>query len=320
MTISTWLIACGICVAASLAPARNLPVADLARTHGLGVSAERDKRITLTGADVSVVLETNSRRTFHDGVLVYLNSPLIPERGRWTIVETDVRSVLGPLLKRERGLAMRRCDLVMLDPGHGGADRGTIGRQNVEEKMIVLDLAKRVAAKLEACDIRVCMTRDRDTTLELDDRSWMAVKRRADLFVSIHVNYSPDRTAAGFESYVLTSPGYPSTSATEARKSDDRVCTGNRYDPANQVAGYYIQKGLLVCSGGEDRGLKRARFQVLRDAPCPAVLVECGFLSNAGDEEKLLRKASRDTIAEGIARGILTYACGANAAQPAASP
>jgi N-acetylmuramoyl-L-alanine amidase len=318
--MARWLIACGLCLAAALSSARNLPVVEVARTHGLVASPERNRRITLSGADVSLVLETNSRRLFHDGLLVYLNSPLIPERGRWSLTETDARVVVGPLLQRERGLTLRRCDLVMLDPGHGGADPGTIGKQGVEEKMIVLDLAKRVAAKLEACDIRACLTRDRDSTLDLDSRSWLAVKRRADLFVSIHVNYSPDRTASGFETYALTSPGFPSTSSSEARKSDARVCAGNRYDPANLVAGYYIQKGLLVCSGGEDRGLRRARFQVLRDAPCPAVLVECGFLSCAADEEKLLRKASRDTIAEGIARGILTYACGANAALPAPPP
>ena len=82
---------------------------------------------------------------------------------------------------------------------------------------------------------------------------------------------------------------------------------GNRNDAANTVLGYYVHKGLMLNANSADRGIKRARFQVLRDAPCPAVLIECGFLSNDRQEAKLLDPSYADKIAEGLTRGILIY-------------
>jgi N-acetylmuramoyl-L-alanine amidase len=87
---------------------------------------------------------------------------------------------------------------------------------------------------------------------------------------------------------------------------------GNGDDAANTLLAYFIHKGVLAQTAAADRGVKRAGFQVLREAPCPAVLVECGFISNRREEEKLMQSLYRDSLAEGIAQGILTYvgSCG----------
>jgi N-acetylmuramoyl-L-alanine amidase len=197
---------------------------------------------------------------------------------------------------------------VLLDPGHGGDDAGAPGPGRVTEKKLNLDIAKRVRDRLADTGLRVLMTRDRDRTADLADRQRRAAQWNADLFVSIHLNSSADRNVHGTETYVVPAAGFPSTAqADAARKSEAAGVPGNQFNAANLVLAYYLQKGLLTCTQSEDRGIKRARFYVIRNAPCPAALVECGFLSHREEGARLLNDAYRDRVAEGIARGIMTY-------------
>jgi N-acetylmuramoyl-L-alanine amidase len=198
--------------------------------------------------------------------------------------------------------------MIVLDPGHGGNDRGTVGPGGLEEKRLTLDISRRVASRLSRCGFVVRLTRDRDRTVLLDERTRIAAGLRADVLISVHINSSPDFRVRGFETFVTASPGFPSTASSRRRRSDDVVHLNNRFDAQNVVLGYDVQRGLLCYAEGQDRGLKRARFQILRDARCPAALVECGFASNKTDRENLLSAAYRDTVADGIARGLMTYA------------
>ena len=104
--------------------------------------------------------------------------------------------------------------------------------------------------------------------------------------------------------------GFPSTSQLEyrTRRPEGARAITNYFDVASTILAYYIQKGVLSTTKSTDRGVKRAHFVVLQYAPCPAVLVECGFLSNRSEGARLANDAYRDTVADGIARGILTYA------------
>ncbi len=202
--------------------------------------------------------------------------------------------------------------MVVLDPGHGGADSGTIGPQNLFEKQIVLDISKRVKRKLNASNVAVRMTRDKDTTLTLQERPKLAARWGADAFVSIHANSATSKRACGIETFVIPGAGFPSTSSNTP---DKKAYPGNNNDAVNTLLAGFIQQGILAQTKAPDRGVKRARFSVLRDANCPAVLVEVGFLSNPTEATQLNTESYRDRVAEGIAQGILTYLVKAEASQ-----
>jgi len=251
--------------------------------------------------------EAQSRRFVYNGVLIYLNGSVQSADSGWTLFRSDLDDVVDALLHPPLSLAPQRIETVVLDPGHGGHDKGTVSNRRVEEKRVTLDVAKRVSQKLQAAGVRVRMTRDRDVYLSLDQRAVFANKVKADVFVSIHMNAADDRSVSGVETFVLASPGFPSTVSTAVSDRDQLTYPGNRCGPANMLLGYYVQRNLLHYAGAGDRGVKRTRFYVLRNVGCPAVLAECGFLSNPGEEEKVLSRKYRDALAEGVARGILTY-------------
>lgn len=139
--------------------------------------------------------------------------------------------------------------------------------------------------------------------MSLAARTAKAKEWKADIFVSIHLNSARNTDAAGLETYVLPAVGYPST----AGGGNNKTCAGNTYDRANMLLAYYVHNEVLGQIGSPDRGIRRGRFDVLQNASCPAILVECGFVSNKIEENKMLRRRYLDSIAEGVAKGILTY-------------
>ena len=126
----------------------------------------------------------------------------------------------------------------------------------------------------------------------------------------------------GVETYVLTSPGFPSTSGSngENNSKNNVAYKANTRDAANNIFGYCLQKNLRAAAQAEDRGLRHARFVVLKDAPCVAALVECGFLSNSTDERRLMTDEHRNAIATGIVKGIIEYGHAVRRANPAPVP
>jgi N-acetylmuramoyl-L-alanine amidase len=251
-----------------------------------------------------------------NGTQVWLHYPVLAYRGRPAIAEADVRKTLAPLLTPQRFLARRSAAVVVLDPGHGGEDAGAIGRRNVQEKRVVLDIANRVRVHLANAGMKVYLTRETDRFIPLAERSAKAARWGAHIFVSIHLNASATRMASGVETYVLAAPGCPPTAAAGSG-GNYPAFGGNVFDEASVMLGYHLQRALLQKTGGEDRGLRRSRFMVLRNAPCPAALVECGFVSNPREEELMLSAAHREKIALGITQGILNYAKEVQAARAA---
>ena len=134
------------------------------------------------------------------------------------------------------------------------------------------------------------------------------------------MNSSVSSAPRGLETYVLAAAGYSPTAASPGTRVDRVAYLGNRYDGANALLGYYLQKSMLAKVKGEDRGLRRARFVVLKNAPCPAALVECGFLSNSGEESRLATSSHQETVALAITQGILDYSAAIKKARPAPPP
>jgi N-acetylmuramoyl-L-alanine amidase len=303
---------------ASAQPFSSEPLSYVAHRFALSDPQSAQGRIVMHGSLYALAFDTGSRKLSFDGTLIWMNAPIMPRGGVWLATSTDVAGTLAPLLYPRDALQGRRANVVILDPGHGGEDSGAMGARKSMEKRVVFDVACRVRDKLAKCGVTALMTRDRDLTLTLDDRTRFAAKRHGDLFVSIHLNSSPNRQAGGTETYLLTPAGFASTASAT---SDLHIYAGNANDPANILLAYYIHRGVISTTGEEDRGIKHARFEVLRDAPCPAALVECAFISNSREEQALLTEGGRDRVSEGIARGILTYVSRTEAANaPTAHP
>lgn len=295
-----WFEAGGIpCVALS----------DMARLYGLRMNAATADRIVMSSKYHSILFQPDSRRISMMDVQVWLQHPVMKARGRWAVHRTDADALLDPILRPYLYLRNRGSSVIVLDAGHGGKDGGAVTDGGIAEKNLTLEVVRRVRARLaQDGDLRVALTRDDDTFLELEDRSRIATQLKADLFVSVHMNSSPDPTSKGVETYVLSKAGAPSTNAQDQRPSTRYgTLDGNAYDAASSVLGFHLQKRMVRGLEAEDRGLRHARFVVLKEAPCAAALVECGFLSNYGEARRLADPANLDVAADAIARGIVDY-------------
>lgn len=262
-----------------------------------------------------IEVEANSRRIDHNGVSVYLNGPVLRERNGLTVSATDWSEGVGFPWIVLPVRTPRKQDLVLLDAGHGGLDKGAISDRRVEESRVNLDVARRVGKMLEARGVAVRYSRHGNTALSLEERIALVRKIRPDAFVSIHVNATANPAIRGIETYVMSASGYASTAGG---KEDGKRYDGNRNGVSNMRLAHAIQANLLDHTGAADRGVKRARYAVLKGAPVPAVLVEMGFLTNPAEENLLISRAYRDRIAAGIARGILSYLTTARKPPPAA--
>ena len=173
--------------------------------------------------------------------------------------------------------------VLVIDPGHGGRDPGAVGINDLYEKHVVLPVSLEVAALLREQGVNVVMTRSTDRALDLEPRVQIAERANADLFVSIHANAislsRPD--VNGIETYYYSDEGL-------------RIAQ-------------YVHESLLQATGRPDRGVRRARFYVIRRTSMPAVLLEIGFVTGAEDAPLLATDAYRSLTAQAIARGILQY-------------
>ena len=172
--------------------------------------------------------------------------------------------------------------VVIVDPGHGGKDPGAIGLGGLREVDVILPIAQQVASLLEQQGIQAVMTRTSDYFVDLAPRVTMAERANADLFVSIHANsIGPNRPdISGLETYY--------------------------YDSGQRLA-QTIHSSILQNLDIKDRGIRRARFYVLRKTSMPSVLVEVGFVTGREDAAKLSNSTYRNQMAQAIARGILQY-------------
>ena len=277
-----------------------------ARAHDFARPRPDANEVILRNDRHEVRLQLDSRLARVNGVTVWLHQPVIQHRRNWLIAETDVQRVLNPILRPAEAVAGVGHRVILLDPGHGGSDTGGRSPHGLLEKELVLEISRKVADQLGAMGMEVHLTRTTDTTLSLEQRVQRAAEIGADLFVSIHLNTAANTGAHGTETFVLTAGGEPST-ANQDNGSFPPATPANEFDTANQLLGYFIQRNVLHTTGNLDRGLRRSRFRVLREAVCPAVLVECAFLTHPEEEQKLKDPAYREKLAQGISNGIREY-------------
>jgi N-acetylmuramoyl-L-alanine amidase len=217
---------------------------------------------------------------------------------------------------------------IVIDPGHGGHDTGTIGPDGLEEKDLVVDVGRRLGKLLETrMGAEVVYTRKDDTFIPLETRTAIANRERADLFVSIHANSSHDSSARGIETYYLNFTSSPDALEVAARENAvseksiyelgdlvKKIALKEKIEESHEFA-TNVQQALhsglaMKGSGIRDRGVKKAPFIVLIGANMPSILAEISFVSNPTDERKLQTSEYRQRIAESLYRGIAKYASG----------
>ncbi len=288
----------------------------------------------------NIILRPGSDRILVNGEERKLGSPVLFNNGvvfvPVTFVKKDLGLIVAPRALAEKGFekipevrvpGKYSIKAIVIDAGHGGKDPGAIGRRTgIRERDLTLSVAKKLKRVLEDNGIRVIMTRDSDEFISLPERVKMANSSGADLFVSIHINASRSRSMSGFECYYLSEATNDNARALEAfenatlktdegtvveHSSDldktlwDMKLTENRRESA-QLAGDIcnaVDNSLVA----RNRGVKTARFYVVKFTRIPSVLVEVGYLSNKFEELKLKDDSYADRMADVIAKGILTY-------------
>jgi len=225
-------------------------------------------------------------------------------------------------LTRALGLKIAR---IVIDPGHGGHDTGTIGPTGLEEKNVVLDIALRLRKLLETrTDCQVVMTRSTDKFIPLEERTAIANEKDADLFISIHANSSSDSQVRGIETYYLnftTDPEALELAARENATSQEsvhqlqslikKIALSDKVEESQELA-RDVQKDLYRdmsrdSHGIHNRGVRKAPFVVLIGANMPSILAEISFLSNPHSEHLLRQGSYREKIANALFQGIVKY-------------
>jgi N-acetylmuramoyl-L-alanine amidase len=196
---------------------------------------------------------------------------------------------------------------ICLDPGHGGKDSGNrVGLHY--EKNYTLPLAFEVRDQLKNLGFNVILTRSTDTFVDLPVRPAIANSRSADLFVSLHFNATTNNPNAilGPETYCITPVGAASSNA-QGEVGNYGPTPANHFGNKSLLLAYQVEKSLVQNLGAEDRGVRRARFAVLRDATMPAILIEGGYMTSPVEGKKIYDAAYRKQMAAAIVKGILAY-------------
>lgn len=260
------------------------------------------------GSGVSMDFSVHKRDMSLNGLKIWLGFPVAENGGMLYIALADVENTLVPILQPHRLKPPPPLSHIVIDAGHGGKDKGAMNTPlGLYEKNLTLDISRKLAKILRARGYRVTLTRDRDVFIELPDRPLKANRLGADMFVSVHIN-AAGPSASGVETYALTPRWQTSTNASGVTAADKRLLAGNSMDDWNTLLAYYLQREIAAATKAEDRGVKRARFAVLRDAKMPAALIECGFISNSAEARNLGSDAYRAKIAKAAADGIARYA------------
>lgn len=279
-------------------------LADWAAANNFSVRwTQKDEALQLSGS-AQLELQVHSPEAQLNGVKVRLLFPLAQHDNAVYLSRADLQT-FGALLSPPR--ARTRIKTICLDPGHGGKDPGFSVGSNQEKKYTLL-LAKELQDQLIHAGFKVSLTRTHDNYVERAERPDLARRRNADLFISLHFNATEGsaKSVQGVEVYCLTPAGAPSSNSG-GEGGGAGWFAGNRRNDENTFLAYQLQKALTRELPAEDRGLHRARFEVLREATMPAVLIEGGFMSHPTEGKKIFTPAYRKQMARAIVNGVAAY-------------
>jgi N-acetylmuramoyl-L-alanine amidase len=282
-----------------------VPVGDVAKFYNFTKADYANDSVNLTGTTLRMQGAVNSRELYLNGLKFILSFPIIKLDDQILMSRMDLSKLVEPVLRPAR-ISAAPVHAIVLDAGHGGFDQGArclLGN----EKDFALDVVLRARDLLIRAGYNVRLTRSADVFVPLEDRAAFANRQSNSLFISVHFNSGAREDAAGIETYSLAPRGVPSTNDAILSLYDFQPCLGNARDAENIALATAMHAALITKLGVNDRGIKRARFIVLRDVNVPAVLIEGGFLSNAQDSIRVATPVYRQILAQAIAQGAMSY-------------
>src|SRR5215468_9842914 len=285
-----------------------LSVDNISKFYGLPAEVvPSGAKIQSETVDHPLEFVSGSREAIINGARSWLCFPVIEQDGKSLVTRTDVAKTIEPLVRPHRVPDVGKIQTVVLDAGHGGHDKGQVSRYGAE-KDFALDVARKLRPILQAKGLRVVMTREGDYFVPLEVRAKIANSARNSIFVSIHFNATnDDPNATGFEIFSFTPRGAPSTSDGNVNARSFNMQPGSSVDAQSMALSACIYHSVLGQLREYDRGIKRARFAVLRLTKVPAVLIECGFLTEGGESKLISNKDWRAKLAGAIGIGIESY-------------
>ncbi|MEA3187557.1 MAG: N-acetylmuramoyl-L-alanine amidase, partial [Chthoniobacter sp.] len=265
------------------------------------------KKLRLEAGRRQLEVTLNSREIILNGVKQWLAFPVVDVNDQLAVSRLDLSKTLEPMLRPELIKDLKPVETVVLDPGHGGHDKGAVSIFG-NEKDFALDVCTRARPLLEAKGLKVVMTRASDVFIPLEQRARVANSLPNSIFVAVHFNAAPvNAWASGFEIFSLTPRGAPSMDEGLLSTRDLRDEPGNALDNASTALTSSIYHALLGNIPQADRGIKHQRFAVIRLAKVPSVLIEGGFVTNPSEVRLIAAPAWRQKLAEALVAGIEGY-------------
>jgi N-acetylmuramoyl-L-alanine amidase len=267
-----------------------------------------NQRFVSRSAAHSISFKLGNGDIYLDGVHYVLSFPIESAGNDWLVSRMDVIKLFEPILRPTQIAGRHSIRGVVIDPGHGGTDNGATSRLGAE-KNYTLETAYMLEPILQKAGLRTVLTRRTDVFVDLYERAHIASLYPDYAFVSIHFN-SATEEARGLETYCLSPRGAASTSSAYLSRSDIQKLPGNDYDTQNILLASMVHSEIIKLNPDDptaDRGVKRARFVVIKQNVLPAILVEGGFVSNHMEAIRVNRADYRQNLAEAIARGIIRF-------------
>jgi len=285
---------------------RHVPIEDVAKFYRLNREVSNNKSFTLSAGNREIRGKIGTREIYINNVKFVLCFPVRRVGSQTLISAMDVTKIIEPVMRPQKIKNPEPLRTVILDAGHGGHDSGATSKFG-REKDFALDVALRARQLLQINGYKVHMTRMDDTFVPLEKRAAMANRYPAAIFVSIHFNKSRSGGGTGIETFALAPRGVPSMDKEHVSFSDLRAHPGNERDPENIALATVMHSSMLRNLNMNDRGVKRARFVVIRDVTIPGVLIEGGFVNHSKDGAMIANKSYRHQLAVSIAEGVQNY-------------
>ena len=284
---------------------------NLAEFYHFGEFSHANRTISLRSERRGILAHAETNEIRINGVRFYTLLPLEMQNGESLISAVDVGKIVEPVLRPSRIKNAQKVETVVLDPGHGGTDIGAANRWGTE-KAFALDVAVIAREQLQRAGFTVEMTRSNDVGLSLEERVEFANRFSNAVFVSIHFNAGSG--GQGVESYALAPEGVPSTQSGghHASATDSQPHNGNAQDGQNVALTAAVHASVLSRLSAYDRGVRHARFKVLRHIKIPAVLLEGGFLNDPAEGQRIATAQYRQQLGTAIAQGVQNYNAAVN--------
>ncbi len=313
LLLSVWLIGFGGAIQQAgaaeewkLIPYRGLKYVSAANVkdfYRFTALEENGKKLTFKSPNLMMEWELNSQAIFINKVKFVLSFPVIKPTYRTIVSVVDLAKLIDPVLRPSYIKHVGKFDTVVIDAGHGAHDSGAVGVLGYE-KNYCLDTALRLEQALKKRGFKTHMTRRTDKFLTLNQRVQVANSIKNSIFISVHFNSSDNRLANGIETYALAPQGTESTNSGRASGTRRR---GNSRDGENIALATAVHAMAMHRMQVEDRGIKRARFNVLTGITRPAILFEGGFVTNSADAKRINTAEYRQQLASTVADAIVGF-------------